>query len=79
MSVIEDLQTSKDVMNTSSDTDLVTRYKLNHAGVLYVIDLMKGVLQRATLRSHALTPHIKVLITLRYLTTEKIQLCNTCY
>ena len=40
-------------------------------------ELMRDVLTSPTGRSAALTPEMKVLITLRYLATGKMQLCNS--
>ena len=70
-------QPRKDVLNMLSDAELVRRYRLDRAGVLYVTDLVRGALQSPTSRSQALTPEMKVLITLRYLATGKMQLCNS--
>lgn len=67
----------KDVLNTLSDVELVRRYRLDRAGILYVVDLVRGTLQTPTSRSHALTPEMKVIITLRYLATGKMLLCNS--
>ena len=54
----------KDILNTLSDSELVKRYRLDQAGVLYVTDLVREVLRRPTSRSHALTPEMIVLLTL---------------
>ena len=64
----------KDVLNTLNDFELVKRYRLDRAGVLYVTDLVRDSLQNATSRSQALTAEMKVLITLRYLATGKMQM-----
>ena len=67
----------KDVINTLNDSELVKRYRLDRAGVLYVTDLVREALQSSASRSHALTAKMKVIITLRYLATGKMQMCNS--
>lgn len=65
-----------DVLNELSDTELIRRYRLDRAGIVFVTDLVRPVLLRPTATNKALTPEHKVLITLRYLATGKMQLCN---
>ena len=43
----------KDVINSLNDFELVKRYRLDRAGVLYVTDLVREALQSPTSRSHA--------------------------
>ncbi|XP_045106664.1 putative nuclease HARBI1 [Portunus trituberculatus] len=66
----------KDVLNKLSDRELIKRYRLDRAGIVFVTILVREVLSRPTLTNKALTPEMKVLITLRYLGTGKMQLCN---
>ena len=67
----------RDVLGTLTDSELVTQYRLDRAGILYVTDLVRGALESPTGRSGALSPEMKILITLRYLATGKMQLCNS--
>lgn len=66
----------RDVLNDLSDAELIKRYRLDRAGIVFVTDLVRPVLLRPTGRNKALTPEQKVIITLRYLATGKMQLCN---
>ena len=67
----------KDVLNTLTDSELITRYRLDRAGIVYVTDLVRRDLESPTERSHALTAELKVVITLRYLATGKMQQCSS--
>ena len=66
----------KDPVAEYSDAELVERYRLDSAGIIYVTDLVRNALQSRTQRNHALPPETKVAITLRYLATGKMQLCS---
>ena len=65
----------RDVLNEYDDTELVKRYRLDRAGIIFVTNLVRERLRRPTLRNKALSPELKVVITLRYLVTGKMQLC----
>ena len=67
----------KDVLGTMNDSEIMKRYRLDRAGVIFVTDLVREALESPTGRSGALTPEMKVLITLRYLATGKMQLCSS--
>ena len=67
----------KDVLNTLTDSELITRYRLDRAGIVYVTDLVRRDLESPTERNHALTAELKVVITLRYLATGKMQQCSS--
>ena len=67
----------RDVLGALTDSELVTQYRLDRAGILYVTVLVRGALESQTGRSGAITPEMKILITLRYLATGKMQLCNS--
>ncbi|XP_071104771.1 putative nuclease HARBI1 [Haliotis cracherodii] len=62
----------KDVLNDLTDYELIERYRLNRAGINFVTNQ----LQSPTKRNMSLDAELKVIITLRYLATGKIQLCN---
>ena len=66
----------KDVLNELNDRDLVKRYRLDRAGILFVTDLVRERLRRPTARNKALSPEMQVIITLRYLASGKMQQCS---
>ncbi|KAK3849766.1 hypothetical protein Pcinc_003442 [Petrolisthes cinctipes] len=66
----------KDVLNELSDAELIKRYRLDRAGIMLVTDLVRERITNQTERSRAVTPEMKVLVTLRYLATGKMQLCS---
>lgn len=66
----------RDVLNELSDTELIKRYRLDRAGIVFLTDLVRPVLLRPTATNKALTPEQKIIITLRYLATGKMQLCS---
>ena len=59
------------------DTELLKRYRFDHAGIIAVNDLLRDKLQSKTERNRALSPETKVAITLRYLATGKMQQCSS--
>ena len=66
----------KDVLNELDDRELVKRYRLDRAGIVFVTDLVRERLRRPTARNKALSPEMQVIITLRYLATSKMQQCS---
>ncbi|MPD01001.1 hypothetical protein E2C01_096511 [Portunus trituberculatus] len=52
------------------DTELLKRYRLDQAKVLFVIDMVRDALESPTGRSAALGPEMKIVITLCYLPTS---------
>lgn len=67
----------RDFLREYSDAQLIERFRLDRAGILYVTDLVRDALESRTARNKALSPEMKVAITLRYLATGKMQLCNS--
>lgn len=57
----------KDILNGLSDQELIRRYRLDHAGVLFIADFMR--LESPTGMSGVLTAKMKALITLCYLSS----------
>ena len=45
------------------------RYRLDRAGIVFATDLVRPVPLRPTLTNKALSPELKVIITLRFLAT----------
>lgn len=66
----------RDVLHDLSDEELIKRYRLDRAGIVFVTDLVRQELSSPTVTNRALTPEMKIIITLRYLATGKMQLCN---
>ena len=67
----------KDSLEVYSDAELVKRYRLDRAGIEYVTDLVRRELQDPRPKVHSLTPELKVIVTLRYLATGKMQQCSS--
>ncbi len=56
------------------DSELIRRYTLDHAGIMFVTDLIKDTLTSQTTRRNAIAPEMDVITTLTtvtYLATEK--------
>ena len=66
----------KNVLYIYSDQELVKRYRLDRAGFIFVTNLVRRQLESPTGRSMAISAEMKVMTTLRYLATGKMQLCN---
>ncbi|XP_050707771.1 putative nuclease HARBI1 isoform X3 [Eriocheir sinensis] len=67
----------RDVLNELSDAELIRRYRFDKEGILYVTNLVREALSSDTKRRNPLTPEMKVIITLRYLATGKMQMCSS--
>lgn len=66
----------KDALEMYDDSELMKRYRFDRAGILFVTDMVREVIRSPTQRNKALTPEMKVVLTLRYLATGKMQQCN---
>lgn len=66
----------KDILNIYSDAELVKRYRLDRAEILLVTDFVRDAITPPKSRSRAITVEVKVITTLRYLATGKMQLCS---
>ena len=66
----------KDILNIYNDAVLVKRYRLDRAGILLVTDFVRDAITPPTGRSEAIPAELKVITTLRYLITGKMQLCS---
>ncbi len=66
----------KDVLTVYDDNELVKRFRFDRAGIIYLTDLVRDCLQSPTERNYAISPELKIAITLRYLATGKMQMCN---
>ncbi len=58
------------------DSELIRRYTLDRAGIMFVTDLIKDMLTSLILRRNATVPEMDVITTLTYLETGKMQLCK---
>ena len=52
-----------------NDHEMLERYRFSNNGVDFIVHLLKDHLERATRRSHALTPRQQVLLALRFFAT----------
>ncbi len=62
------------------DSELIRRYTLYRAGIMFVTDLIRDTLTSPTPRRNATAPEMDVittLTTLTYLATGKLQLCSS--
>lgn len=66
----------RDYFNEYSDLELVRRFRLDSGGINFVAGLITNEISSGSMRNHALTSLEKVLLTLRFLATGKMQLCN---
>ncbi|KAF1380249.1 hypothetical protein PFLUV_G00184870 [Perca fluviatilis] len=67
----------RDVLQTLDDRELLRRYRLDRAGIMFVVDLLRDAITSPTRRHNAITPEKKVITTLRYLATGKMQQCSS--
>ncbi len=61
----------------SHASELIRRYTLDRAGIMFVTDLMKDTLTSPTPHRNAIAPEMDVIIALTYLATGKMQLCSS--
>lgn len=66
----------KDLVNMYDDFELIKRFRLDRAGIMLVTDMVRDSISPPTNRSKSISAELKVLATLRYLATGKMQLCN---
>lgn len=66
---------TRDVLSELSDAELITRYHMNREGIMFVTDLVRDTISTSTTRNKAITPEMKVIATLSYLTTG--EQCNS--
>ncbi len=65
------------VLRTMHDLVLIRRYTLDHAGIMFVTDLIRDMPTSQTSRWNAIVPEMDVISTLTYLATGKMQLCRS--
>ncbi len=53
----------KNILQTLNDSELIKRYRLDCAGFVFVVDLIKDVLTFPTQCHNAVSPEIKVITT----------------
>ncbi|XP_056016141.1 putative nuclease HARBI1 [Ostrea edulis] len=66
----------KDCLQQYSDRELIERFRLDSGGILFVESLIRDQISSGSRRNMALSSLQKVLLTLRFLATGKMQLCN---
>ncbi len=65
------------MLHTMHDSELIRRYTLDRAGIMFVTNLIRDMLTSPTLRRNAIAPEMDVITTLTYLATGKMQLCSS--
>ncbi|XP_045125367.1 putative nuclease HARBI1 [Portunus trituberculatus] len=73
-SQLRNLFRRRNFLQELSDAELIKRYRLDRDGILFVTNLVRDVLSSNTRRRNPLTPKMKVILTLRYLVTSRIQM-----
>ena len=58
------------MLQTMDDSELIRRYRLDRAGIMFVTDLIRDTLT-SRLAPDAIAPEMKVIATLSYLATGK--------
>ena len=66
----------RNVLETMNDSELLRRYRLNREGTNILLELVRDAITSPTIRNNPISPEVKCLITLRFLATAKMQLCN---
>ncbi len=56
------------------DSELIRRYRLDRAGIMFVTDFIREKLTSPTQLRRAIAPEMKVIMTLTFLATGKMQL-----
>lgn len=67
----------RDVLNEFSASELIRRYRLDRAEIIFVIDLVRANLTSSTARNRTTSAELKVIVTLRFLATGKMQLYSS--
>ncbi len=63
----------RNILQTLNDSKLMKRYRLDHAGVMFVVDLIRDALTSPNQCNHAITPEIEVITTLIW----PLEKCNS--
>lgn len=66
----------KDSLVEYSDAELVEGYRLDSAGIHFIDGLIGDEIRSDSRRNCAISPLQKILLTIRFLATGKMQLCN---
>ena len=67
----------RDVLHDIDDAELLKHYHLNHEGIMFVTELVRDASSSPIARNKAISPELKVITTLRYLATGKMQQCSS--
>ncbi len=59
------------------DSELIRRYTLDCARIMFVTDLIRDTLTSPTPRRNKIAPEMEVISTLTYLATGEMQLCSS--
>lgn len=69
--------TNKDALFMCDDKELLGRYRLDQAGIKFVLELVRDSLTSSKHQCQAISPEVKLLITLGYLATGKMLPCSS--
>ena len=68
---------NREILLKLSVAELIKRYRLDHEGIFYGTNLVRDRLVSPTNRNNPFTPEMKMITTLRYLATGKVQQCSS--
>lgn len=69
--------TNKGALLMCDDKELLGRYRLDQAGIKFVLELVRDSLMSSKHQCQAISPEVKLLITLGYLATGKMLPCSS--
>ncbi|XP_044049156.1 putative nuclease HARBI1 [Siniperca chuatsi] len=69
-------QERKNVFELFDNAQLIKRYHVDRAGIIFVSELVRDVISPLTLRSNVFSAELKVVMTLCFLATGKMQQCH---
>ena len=64
------------VFGIFNDRELIRRYRLDRAGIMVLVEHVRDAITSPTNRRNPISPEAKMVTTLRYLATGKMQLCG---
>ena len=62
----------RNILQTMNDSKLMKRYRLDCAGIMFVVDLIRDMITSLSQLSNTIPPEMKVITTLSYMSTGKI-------
>ncbi len=78
--MMEKRRCRRNILQTLNDSELMKRYRLDRAGIMFVVSLIRDALTPLTQRNNAITPEIKVITMLIYFDIRRPScLCAAIY